>query len=394
MITLNIASHKKREGALKNVVLSLFNQTVKPDLINVYLNDYAVTKWMQMFMKNYDNIKFLEAPEGDLGASAKFYFVDKQERGVYITLDDDLIPNNDYVAYMSDRVYRYNTVVGLHGTMYNRHPVKSYYQDDRRHVLYCYHRLDKDISVDMLGTGALAFKVDVGLSLKDFPEPNMTDPYMFKWAKANKVPLVCLRRKEGFVKEISSAQDVAIWKGLLKGDTKQTSVINSVKDVTRQPLPNEYPVNKLSDASMEWEHLKEIGSYINKDTKVVEFGSGLSTLFLSRLTDNLYSIEHNSKWHVEGKTNLRPIKNGWYDLLPKDIDVIQDAEVILIDGPVGSTGHRYNFPFDILPFNATIFIDDCHRDKDLRQANEIGSYLGKKITFKKGRVKLLAIINK
>ena len=385
MISLNIATHKARESHLKVVLDAVLKQNTTPDVINVYLNDYKAPKWLKALP-----ITIHEAPEGDLGASAKFYMADKQAEGVYITLDDDLIPNPAYIGYMADMAYQYDAIVGLHGSTYQRHPVSSYYNDETRYINYCYNELSSDKVVDMLGSGVLAFKIGNNPTLKDFPEPNMTDPYLCKWAKENARPLVCLQRVAGFVKEISQAQDSAIWKGVAKDDSKQTAVINSIKDFTRHK-PTRFDRYALTDASITWRHLKLIASKITKQTKVVEFGSGASTAFFSRYTDKLYSIEHNEKYHKTGVTNYRPIKDGWYDLNGYDLDHIQKADIIVIDGPIGSTGQRYNMPIEILP-NCLIFVDDCHREKDLEMAQRIAEHQNRTLTLVQVGIKIMGII--
>ncbi len=43
---------------------------------------------------------------------------------------------------------------------------------------------------------------------------------------------------------------------------------------------------------------------ININTKILEFGSGNSTVYFSKLTDNLYSVEHNIRWYNEIKPQL------------------------------------------------------------------------------------------
>jgi len=45
---------------------------------------------------------------------------------------------------------------------------------------------------------------------------------------------------------------------------------------------------------------------VNKDTKILEFGSGNSTLFLQNLTNNLTSIEHNIEWY----NKINPLVNN------------------------------------------------------------------------------------
>jgi len=43
---------------------------------------------------------------------------------------------------------------------------------------------------------------------------------------------------------------------------------------------------------------------INIDTKILEFGSGNSTVYFSKLTNNLYSVEHDIVWYNKIKKQL------------------------------------------------------------------------------------------
>jgi hypothetical protein len=121
-------------------------------------------------------------------------------------------------------------------------------------------------------------------------------------------------------------------------------------------------------------------------------GSGASTEYFSRITDKIYSIEHNAKYHRAGVTNLRPLKDGWYSLNEFDWKHIGEADVIVIDGPIGSTGDRYNLPIEKLPKTATIYVDDCHRAKDKEMAERISAHLGREIVYLQDGIKIMAKI--
>ena len=400
MISLNIATHKAREQSFKVTLPYVLNQRTKPDRLNIYLNDYKlVPKWLKDIQKEYDHLNVVlgKNDKGDLGASAKFAFLDTQFSGIYITLDDDLIADSGYVGYLADMVNRMGqSFVGLHGTSYKWHPVKSFYHGPGRHIDYCYEGKTQTEAVDMLGTGVLAFPVNIGLTLQDFPEKNMTDPYLFKWAKEHEIPMACLVRAKGFVKELAGSQDSAIWKGVEKDDSKQTGVINSILNFKRQKLNSEFPVSKTGDASLEWGHLKLIANSIRKDEKFVEFGSGVSTQYWKKCGLNFISIEHNEKWVTDKHVQLHAeisSSTGWYKQTKALKNAISQAEVILIDGPIGSTGERYNLPIDLLKGKRMIFVDDVHREKDLKQAKEIYKTLGySTLNVIKGQKKDLAII--
>ena len=395
MISINIASHKAREKNLKKCLESVLESNTKPDVINVYLNDYKAPAWLKKMPVNVE-----ESPKGDLGASAKFYWSEGQKEGVYLTMDDDLVIDKRYIGYLVDSAYRYpSCIVGLHGTIYGRMPIESYYNDATRSIIYCYEGNDRDRVVDMLGTGCIAFRASNALKpiLEDFPKKNMTDPYLYKYAQQTITPLICLVRETGFVKEQNESQHEAIWKAVAKNDKEQTEVINSVnrelwlKSHKHTIDKLQIPSNKFGDAALEWGHFREIlKAWNNKNELIVEFGSGLSTKYLSKL-GNVLSFEHDKKWANE-LTELRPIKKGWYGLTAKDKREIKKASVILIDGPTGKSGYRYNLPINMLPKKAIIFVDDCQRKKDKEMAQAIAQELDKEIIFIKGQQKVLAKI--
>jgi hypothetical protein len=391
MISVNIATHLARKEHLQKVVEAVLKQGTQPDVINIYLNDYpAVPKWLTNLSKEHPiNTIIGKDAGGDLGAAAKFYFAGKQPSGVYITLDDDLKPSPGYVGYLADMVMRYgNAVVGFHGTRYKKHPIKSYWTDGI--VNYFTNGLVKDVSVDMLGTGCMAFRIGNNPTLKDFPVRNMVDPQLSYWAKNNAVPMVCLQREPGFIREITGSQDSSIWKGVERDDRKQTAIINSINSFRRLPTPPQYPVSSLDGWSLEWSHLKYIANSIRKWDLFIELGSGKSTEFWRHCGIIAKSYEHDSAWARKAGAIHAPIKDGWYDLSAKDLR----CDVLLVDGPVGgSVGLRYNLPVELISKDTRlIFVDDCHREKDMELAERISEYIGRPIKLLKGKEKIMAVI--
>jgi len=396
MISVNIATHKKRERFLKNTLQSLLNCRTKADEIRVYLNDYRCPKWLSKLKKEHSSIITYTHPKGDLGAAAKFYQSENQNKGVYITIDDDLVVDPGYIGYMADLALTYpGSLVGLHGTNYKKFPVDSFYRGDRE-IFYCYTGKADTSVVDMLGSGVLAFRASMSTkpTLEDFPKKRMTDPYLFKWAKKTQTPMICPVRADGFVKEQPESQEGAIWKDVAKSDAEQTKVINSSDGagfLEGRKMPKPAKRKGLGGASIEWVHLREIiGEWNNESGDLlVEFGSGLSTKILSGM-GYVTSFEHNKKYHVEGLTEFRPIKSGWYGLTVGDAKKIKEASVVVIDGPTGSSGERYNIDIDLLPKQATIFVDDVHRELDLALAQRIALRLKKELILLKGSDKLMA----
>ena len=67
-----------------------------------------------------------------------------------------------------------------------------------------------------------------------------------------------------------------------------------------------------------WIHhdvIKFLQEKINTNTKILEFGSGNSTIFFSKLTKNIFSIEHNQEWFNKIKPQLLHSRTGEYPRL-------------------------------------------------------------------------------
>jgi hypothetical protein len=139
--------------------------------------------------------------------------------------------------------------------------------------------------------------------------------------------------------------------------------------------------------------LNEIELYDRK--VIVEFGSGISTLYISQLiagTDRkLFTIDNNAEWQsiVIGQAQqlgvdlsntqfidapLTPYSDGTYSGDWYDTDAIYQAlpeqgiELILVDGPMAkaATNPRSRFPalpalHSRLAKDYSIFLDDCNR---------------------------------
>ena len=78
----------------------------------------------------------------------------------------------------------------------------------------------------------------------------------------------------------------------------------------------------------------------NKNPKVLEFGSGSSTVWFAQRTKNLTSIEHNENWHDIVKKKLSEMDNTTVNLILKErpYDSIcsqfstETFDLILVDG--------------------------------------------------------------
>lgn len=108
-----------------------------------------------------------------------------------------------------------------------------------------------------------------------------------------------------------------------------------------------------------WIHdnvVKFLENNINKDTKILEFGSGYSTIFFQNYTDNLISIEHNKKWYDKIKQSL----NNKVTYILKEIDYISKPCLDKKFYDSNNINELLNF---IVPENYfdIIFVDGIHR---------------------------------
>jgi hypothetical protein len=105
--------------------------------------------------------------------------------------------------------------------------------------------------------------------------------------------------------------------------------------------------------------------YLNRNTKVFEWGSGGSTIFLSERAGQVFSIEHDKKWHtlVSKALAQRGITNCSYQLhepkpiagtssepsAPSGIDELQSSRFIYDDYYPGTTLDEYVRAINVHP---------------------------------------------
>lgn len=212
MIYANIASIPERSKQLVKTVESIYDQV---DEINLYLNNYEYNP----FNDKKINVVFGDNSTGDAG---KFFFTDKC-KGLYFTMDDDLIYNNNYVQNTIDN---YNGgFTTYHGRSFTRFPIRSYYKSANKR-LHCLHNQSNDEIVQVGGTGVMLFdssKINVKYSMFIFP--NMADVFIGCYAKVNNIEIKCLKHNTNDI----IMQDIgknSIFDKLNNSDHLQTMLIN------------------------------------------------------------------------------------------------------------------------------------------------------------------------
>jgi Methyltransferase domain len=130
------------------------------------------------------------------------------------------------------------------------------------------------------------------------------------------------------------------------------------------------------------EYLEAVASYCRGTSgPILECGSGLTTLVLASLTDEVYALEHDLRWRetVEAKLSLfglsahvvaAPLRSygafDWYDV---DVATLPTFSLVVCDGPPAETtkGGRYGLlpvMIDRLADGCTILLDDADRPSE------------------------------
>jgi len=224
-VIVNIASMKSRKESLKQTIQSLLDNTIKPDTINVYLNDY---QGVPEYLQNNPVIQVYFHPAGDLADNAKFYCL-KGSKGYYFTCDDDLVYPKDYIERVIAQIEfsMRKCVVGAHGILFTKTPIADYYVD--RTVKHCLGEVRISSYVHILGTGCLAFHTDtLSVEMTDFKTKKMADIWFALKAQQQEVPMYCISHSYGWIKQTEHDQKDAIWNEYKNDNKKQCELVNSV----------------------------------------------------------------------------------------------------------------------------------------------------------------------
>ena len=196
-VTAAMATYPARADTLPRAIETLVGQV---DKLFVYLNGYDE---VPQCVRTYgDRIGFVLDPLSQRRASAKFYWLDKV-RGYHLICDDDILYPADYakrvVAALDARGRE--AVIGVHGVIYEREVKDA--RLSRKTVYNFAKALEADTPVHLIGTAtfslhtALLKKLDMSL-VRRYPIAN--DEAAAVAARQAGVPMICLARKEGWMK--------------------------------------------------------------------------------------------------------------------------------------------------------------------------------------------------
>jgi hypothetical protein len=199
MICCGIASLPGRELCLRKTIDSIYNQV---DLVFVGLNNYPQTP---LWFDYYDNLCY-EHSDNSLGDGIKFRGVE-YTNGYYLTLDDDLMVNNQYVEGIIEGINKYG-VVSHHGKRYSP-PITSYKKWDANYR--CLDEVTEDQPINLLGSGCMGFKTsEFKVDIDRFLLPNMADVWISLLAYEQGHKPMVLKHRKGHINYLYPP-DRTIW---------------------------------------------------------------------------------------------------------------------------------------------------------------------------------------
>ncbi|MFK7824299.1 MAG: hypothetical protein AB8G05_09085 [Oligoflexales bacterium] len=211
----------------------MMRQTLKSissqvDHIVVYLNRYD---HVPDFLRS-DKISIFGIDGPDLGDVGKFYAIEHCNAEFFLTIDDDIIYPHNYVAALIESYQNWDadTIICVHGNKIPKKITASYYQE--KVGLHFSSILDKDTLVDVPGTGTMIIQPKMHrISLDLFSRPNMSDIWLYKYARLNKKRVVAIKRQSLWLKE----QEHQVWSDSIYSQHKsndgfQINIINRYLD--------------------------------------------------------------------------------------------------------------------------------------------------------------------
>ena len=194
-VTANIATQPYRFSSLMKTLESIRDQF---DEVRICLNGF---RSVPIELDGYTTYL-----GDDLTDNGKFFW-SGCESEYYFTLDDDIVYPSDYVQrtlpLIGDRVVSY------HGRRLVGRGEKYY---DNHHVYLFGDRMEKETSLDVAGTGVMAFDTDVFRpTLWTSPNLRMSDLLISLEAHMRRIPLVCLPSKSAWIKDDPFQRDGIYW---------------------------------------------------------------------------------------------------------------------------------------------------------------------------------------
>lgn len=374
--------------------LSLVLDSLLPqvDRLNIYLN-YPKGESLPPICQTHpqkDKINLVHAGNNnlnDLYCNGKFYFLDQIDNGYIFTVDDDLVYPANYIKQSIAKIERYNRkcVVGTQGGILPSR-VSCFYQE--RNLIHCTSRLDRDVFVNLIGTGVIGFhKSTINLSLHDFKTPNSADLWFSIVCQFQQIPIVCITKREHELLDLKYEQ--CLWSNRKRSDKIQTRLAQTVnwgvylyqngrvieapptyRDKTstwyrkyRKSVKSKLRTSIAYPASTTTNPTTSTTSITTKTTNPIKTIKTTKITKITKITKKIL-IYHNTKCHFEimpsfidlflSKSNNdiylysqyldQPRKNHLFQLFDTRLTLVKKVDYKLYDTVVYVTYYPDNFP--------------------------------------------------
>lgn len=204
MITASLSTVAWRRPALEQMLPTILPQI---DRLNVFLQDYeTVPDCLRdpkiSIVDGRDHPQWLT-----LRSTAKLFWAAQGlvADGYHFTVDDDIAYPSDYVRTCVAKIETYGrrAVVGFHGAIYK--PEVGHLYRDRQSFDYR-KQLATDTPVHTLGTGTTSWHTSA-LRIDDLGKWDEVDWVVAKAAQRQCVPMICLARGAGYMKDLPGSDD-------------------------------------------------------------------------------------------------------------------------------------------------------------------------------------------
>jgi glycosyltransferase involved in cell wall biosynthesis len=221
-VSVCIASIPSRKKLLIKAIKSLLPQC---DKMFLYLNNYKKKDAKEI--KNISGKIEYVIGDNSKGDAGKFFWA-KGLKGYIFTCDDDIVYAKDYCSNAIEGIERYKriAIITYHGKTFT-FPIVKFYKGHTS-FFHCLEDVNEDSFIHVGGTGVMAWHSDtITPKMKYFPSPNMADIHMAILAQKEKKPIVVLKHKKGWLKDLSPKE--TIYNTHVGKDGKQVRRMRSIK---------------------------------------------------------------------------------------------------------------------------------------------------------------------
>jgi len=199
-VAYSLASIRERVNNLRLIIPVIIRQCDR-----LYVNLVGHNQFPDELINN--NIEVYEKQM--TGSQVRFLDYHK-DRDYYFTIDDDILYPDNYTEYMLSKMNQYQNkaICCVHGSNIDLTKKKDYYK--KKFTSIFHNELTQDKLVMFPGVGTSCFYKGK-LELKSMDIDNISDVYVGLFAAQQRLSIICVSRKEGWLKRLDEFGKT-IWK--------------------------------------------------------------------------------------------------------------------------------------------------------------------------------------